>query len=130
MRMASKKEYLDFVVDWLSPLGEITSRSMMGGYVLYCGGTVFALLADNTLYLKADDVTRPRFQALGLKPFQPFPDQPGTMQYYPPPAEFFEDSGVMDEWGRAAVECGRRAQAKRKPKAAKRAMRQRKSRSG
>lgn len=130
MQMASKKEYLDFVVEWLSPLGEIASRSMMGGYVLYCGGTVFALLADNTLYLKADDVTRPRFQAVGLKPFQPFPDQPGTMQYYPPPAEFFEDSDVMGEWGRAAVECGRRAQAKRKPKAAKRATRQRKSRSG
>jgi DNA transformation protein and related proteins len=117
--MASKKEYLDFVADWMSPLGEITSRSMMGGYVLYCGGTVFALLANNTLHLKVDEQTRPRFEALGLKPFQPFPDQPGTMQYYPPPAEFFEDADTMAEWGRAAVECGRRAQAKRKPKGAK-----------
>src|SRR5450432_2553642 len=115
MKMTSKKEYLGLVADWLSPLGEIASRSMMGGYVLYSAGTVFALLADNTLYLKVDDVTRPRFQALGLKAFQPFPDQPGTMQYYPPPAEFFEDPDVMAEWGRAAVECGRRAQARRKP---------------
>jgi DNA transformation protein len=114
--MPSKKEYLDFVAEWLSPLGEITSRSMMGGYVLYCGGVVFALLGDNTLYLKADAVTRPRFQALGLKPFQPFADQPGTMGYYPPPAEFFEDPEVMADWGRAAVDTGRRAQAKRKPK--------------
>ena len=113
--MPSKKEYLDFVVEWLSPLGEITSRSMMGGYVLYCGGVVFALLAESTLYLKADDATRPRFVALGLKPFQPFPDQPG-MRYYPPPAEFFEDPEVMADWGRAAVETGRLAQAKRKPK--------------
>ena len=115
--MPSKKEYLDFVVEWLSPLGEITSRSMMGGYILYCGGVVFALLADSTLYLKADDTTRPRFAALGLKPFQPFPDQPGTMGYYPPPAEFFEDPEVMADWSGAAVEAGRRAQAKRKPKA-------------
>jgi TfoX/Sxy family transcriptional regulator of competence genes len=38
------------------------------------------------------------------------------MQYYTPPAEFFEDSDVMEEWGQAAVEVGRRAQAKRKPK--------------
>lgn len=118
--MPSKKEYLDFVVEWLSPLGEIASRGMMGGHVLYCGGVVFALLADNTLYLKADDATRPRFQALGLKAFQPFPDQPGTMGYYPPPAEFFEDPEAMADWGRAAVETGRRAQAKRKPKPAKR----------
>jgi len=114
--MRSKKEYLDFVVDWLAPLGEITSRSMMGGYVLYCGGVVFALLADNTLYLKVDAETRPRFEALGLKPFQPFPGQPGTMQYYPPPAEFFEDRDAVADWGRAAVETGRRAQSKRKPR--------------
>ena len=117
--MASKQEYLEFVADWMSPLGEITSRSMMGGYVLYCGGTVFALLANSTLHLKVDDLTRPRFEALGLKPFQPFPDQPGTMQYYPPPAEFFEDADAMLEWGQAAVECGRRALAKRKPKGTK-----------
>jgi DNA transformation protein and related proteins len=112
----TKKEYLEFVLEWLSPLGEITSRSMMGGYVLYCGGAVFSLIAENTLYLKADDETRLRFQALGLKPFQPFADQPGTMGYYPPPAEFFEDLEVMANWGAAAVETGRRAQAKRKPK--------------
>jgi DNA transformation protein len=113
------KAYLDFIVDWLAPLGEITSRSMMGGCVLYCDGVVFALIAESSLHLKVDDTTRPRYQALGLKPFQPFPDNPGTMQYYPPPAEFFEDADVMAEWGRAAVEVGKRAAAKRKGKARK-----------
>ena len=114
--MPNKKEYLEFVSDWLAPLGEISQRSMMGGHVLYCDAVVFALVSSNVLYLKADDVTRPRFEALGLGPFRPFPDKPEAMQYYPPPAEFFEDSDVMEEWGRAAVEVGRRAQAKRKPK--------------
>jgi DNA transformation protein len=112
--MAGKKEYLEFVMEWLAPLGEITARSMMGGHVLYCDGTVFALLADNTLYLKADPVTRPRFEMLGLGPFRPFPDRPETMQYYPPPAEFFEDPGVMAEWGRAAIAVGKRAEARPK----------------
>jgi DNA transformation protein len=101
-------------MEWMSPLGEISERSMMGGNVLYCDGLVFALVARNALYLKADDVTRPRFEALGLGAFRPFENNPGTMQFYPPPAEFFEDSEVMEEWGRAAVETGRRAQAKRK----------------
>jgi TfoX/Sxy family transcriptional regulator of competence genes len=41
------------------------------------------------------------------------------MQYYPPPAEFFEDSDVMTEWGRAAVETGKRAAAKKKTKSRK-----------
>ncbi len=112
-----KSAYLDYILDWLSPLGDITSRAMMGGHILYSNGTVFALVAGNALFLKADDTTRPRFEALRLKPFQPFPDKPGTMQYYPPPAEFFEDADVMTEWGRGAVEAGKRAAAKKKPKA-------------
>ena len=113
------KAYLDFILDWLAPLGQITSRSMMGGAVLYCDGIVFALLAESTLYLKVDDETRSGFQALGLRPFQPFPDNPGTMGYYPPPAEFFEDSDAMKDWGSAAVEVGKRASAKKKGKARK-----------
>ena len=117
-----KSAYLDYILDWLSPLGAITSRAMMGGHILYSNGVVFALIAGNALFLKVDDSTRPRFEALNLKAFQPFPDKPGTMQYYPPPAEFFEDADVMAEWGRAAVEVGKRAAAKKKPKAkAKRA---------
>lgn len=126
--MAINKEYLDFVLDWLAPLGDIASRPMMGGCVLYCNGVVFALIAKNTLYLKADDVTRPRYEALGLSAFRPFPDRPdigkpAIMQYYLPPPEFFEDADVMADWGRAAVEVGRRAQTKpKKPTArAKRA---------
>jgi DNA transformation protein len=100
-------------------------RSMMGGCVLYCDGDVFALLAENTLYLKVGEATRPRFEALGLRAFQPFPDKPGTMQYYPPPPEFFEDPDVMAEWGRAAVEVGKQASAKKKSKARKPARRAR-----
>ena len=85
---------------------------------------VFALVADNTLYLKVDDMTRPRFERLGLKPFRPYEDRiealgrkfPEVMQYYLPPAEFFEDADVMNEWGQAAVETGRRARAKKPPR--------------
>ena len=117
--MAVRREYLEFVLDWLAPLGEITNRPMMGGQLLYCDGVLFALLASNALYLKVDDATRPRFASLGLTAFQPFPDNPGTMQYFQPPAEFFEDSDAMREWGRDAVSAGRRAKAKRKPKAAR-----------
>ena len=111
------QSYLDFILDWLSPLGQITYKKMMGGAVLYCDAMVFALVSGSasTFYLKVDDETRPRFEALGLRPFQPFPDNPGTMQYYPPPAEFFEDADAMIEWGRAAVAVGQRAAAKKKP---------------
>ena len=114
--MPNRREYLDFVVEWLSPLGGIASRAMFGGHALYLDGIVFALVADNVLYLKVDDASRPRFEAMGLKAFQPYPDNPGTMQYYPPPPEFFEDRDAMKDWGRGAIEAARRAQLKKAPK--------------
>ena len=112
--MAAKNAYVEWITEWLSPLGEITARSMMGGHVLYCNGIVCALVANGTLYLKVDAATRPRFQTLGLKAFQPFPDKPGTMSYYPPPPEFFENEDVMREWGREAVAVGMRAKVRKK----------------
>lgn len=116
--MAASNDYLDFVVEWMAPLGRITARRMMGGYVLYCDAVVFALIAQNTLYLKVDAETRERFESLKLKPFRPFEGK-GSMSYYPPPAEFFEDSDAMTEWGRMAVGAGMRAgQKKAKKKSA------------
>jgi DNA transformation protein and related proteins len=113
--------YLDFLLDWLSPLGEIMARPMFGGHCLYCDGIVFALTARNTLYLKVDEQTRPRFEALGLKAFQPFEDRPGVMQYYQPPPDFFENADAMSDWAGAAFETGKRARVrKKKPRAAAR----------
>src|SRR5258708_21361830 len=111
--MPTKNDYLEFVAEWLAPLGSIASRSMMGGYILYCDGQVFALIANNTLYLKADSEPRPRFEGSGLKPFYPFEGK-ASMSYYQPPPEFFEDADAMLEWGRAAVGAGLRSK-KKKP---------------
>lgn len=106
-------QYIEFLQEWLSPLGEISARAMFGGHCLYCDGVVFALVASQELFLKVDAVTKPAFEAIGSEPFRPFPDKPEVMQYYPPPPEFFDNSDVMLEWGRAAVAAGRRAKAKR-----------------
>ena len=39
--MASTKEYLDFVMEQLSGLDELSSRAMMGTYILYYRGRIF-----------------------------------------------------------------------------------------
>ncbi len=45
--MASTKEYLDFVLEQLSGLDEISSRSMMGEYIRYYRGRVFGGIYDD-----------------------------------------------------------------------------------
>ena len=50
--MASKKEFLDFVLDQLADLGDVTFRPMMGEYVLYLGGKVIGGVYDDRLLFK------------------------------------------------------------------------------
>jgi DNA transformation protein len=115
--MPARNAYLEFLLEQLGPLGNMSTRAMMGGYCLYCDGIVFALVARNALFLKADDINRPAFQARRLKPFRPFEDQDAVMSYYEAPPEIFEDSDAMREWCGGSVEAGRRAHEKKKGKA-------------
>ena len=50
--MASSKEYLDFVLEQLSELDEISSRAMMGEYILYYRGKVFGGIYDDRILVK------------------------------------------------------------------------------
>ena len=50
--MASTKEYLDFVLEQLSGLYEISHRAMMGEYILYYRGRVFGGIYDDRLLVK------------------------------------------------------------------------------
>ena len=50
--MASTKAYLDFILEQLSELDEISYRAMMGEYVLYYRGKVFGGIYDNRFLVK------------------------------------------------------------------------------
>ena len=50
--MASTKEYLEFVLEQLSEINDISSRAMMGEYVLYYQGKVFGGIYDNRFLVK------------------------------------------------------------------------------
>lgn len=50
--MASSKAYLDFVLEQLSALEEITYRAMMGEYILYYRGKIVGGIYDDRLLVK------------------------------------------------------------------------------
>ena len=50
--MSSTKEYRDFVLEQLSNLNEITSKPMMGEYLLYYNGLLFGGIYDDRLLVK------------------------------------------------------------------------------
>jgi len=50
--MASSKEYLDFILEQLSELDDITYRAMMGEYIIYYRGKVVGGIYDDRFLVK------------------------------------------------------------------------------
>lgn len=50
--MASSKEYLEFIIDQLSGLDDISYRSMMGEYIIYYRGKVIGGIYDDRFLVK------------------------------------------------------------------------------
>ncbi len=50
--MASSKNYLEFVLEQLSELDDVTYRSMMGEYILYFRGKIIGGIYDNRFLVK------------------------------------------------------------------------------
>ena len=61
--MASNKEILNFVLDQLSELEDVTFRAMMGEYILYYRGKIIGGIYDDRLLIK------PTKSAISLMPF-------------------------------------------------------------
>lgn len=50
--MASSKEYLDFILEQLSELDEISYRAMMGEYIIYYRGKIVGGIYDDSFLVK------------------------------------------------------------------------------
>ena len=95
--------FRDFVLDQLDRLGDVAPKAMFGGVGLYCRGLFFGILARDVLYLKVDDRNRPDYERAGMRPFKPYPDRSGTMQYYAVPVDVLESAPDLVEWARKSV---------------------------
>ena len=60
--MASGKEYLDFILEQLSELDDISYRTMMGEYIIYYRGKIVGGIYDNRFLVK------PTNSALAMMP--------------------------------------------------------------
>ena len=50
--MPSSREYLSYIMEQLAPLEGITTRQMMGEYIIYYQGKIAAELCDDRLLVK------------------------------------------------------------------------------
>jgi DNA transformation protein len=109
--------YVEDILERHAPFGAVSSRFMFGGFGLYVDGVMFALVDDATLYLRADEVTRPDFEAIGS---QPWVYEAGgkrtTMSYYRIPEDDFDNTEALRAWFESARGAALRTAAAKKPR--------------
>lgn len=112
--MTREDPFVAHCAELLSAVAAIRVRAMFGGWGLYAGPAMLALVADDELYLKVDGETRAQFVAAGCEPFVwNGPRGPVTFSYFRPPPAALEAPDEMEPWARLALEAARRGRATR-----------------
>ena len=111
--MSVSTGYRTYIVDQLAALPALSTRRMFGGLGLYSGELFFALIDDDVLFFKVDDVNREDYVSRGMKAFVPIPNKP-SLGYFQVPAEVIEEAEELTRWARRSVEVAQRAGAKRR----------------
>jgi DNA transformation protein len=110
--MPKHSEFVDYLLESLASFGFVTAKSMFGGYGIYRGELMFALVADDVLYLKVDDHNRAQFEACGSQPFvYEKQGKPLAMSYYQLPEEALDNSVELCRWAELAYQAALRAAA-------------------
>lgn len=108
-------EFIEYIADLLRPLGSVSARAMFGGYGIYHGDVMFAIVMADTLYFKTTDANRADFDACGLRPFIYARGRKRiVLSFYQAPPEAMDNSDEMCRWARKAYEAAAAVPAKHK----------------
>ncbi len=109
--MTASTGFVEFLQDQLRSVGAVAIRRMFGGAGVFADGIMFALVADDTLYFKADDATRADFEAEDMPVFsyETKDGRKSLMSYWRAPERLFDDPEEMQAWAMKAVGAARRA---------------------
>jgi DNA transformation protein and related proteins len=114
----------DFVVELFAELGQVSVRRMFGGAGAYADGLMFALIADDVIYIKVDEALKADLAAEGSGPFLwtpqhgPRAGEQMEMGYWRLPEAALDEPDLAAQWGRRALKAAQAAAAtkKKKPK--------------
>ena len=113
--MPNTADFIAWVIELARPAARVSARAMFGGHGLYADGIIFAIVVDDTLFLKTDADNGAEFVAQGLEPFV-YTGRSGEktpMSYYRAPEEALENPDAMSHWLRSAMGASLRAAAAR-----------------
>lgn len=108
----------DYLIDLFSEFGPVVLRRMFSGYGIVADGVNFAMALRGGIIFRVDELTIPRYDAEGAKPFQ-YETRNKTVvvkSYRHLPERLYDDPEELAAWARDAVEAAKRAAARKPPK--------------
>ena len=104
--VSRKQAFADQVVEQMDAFALVQAKPMFGGFGIYRDGLMFALIANDQLYFKADDQSEGEFTREGLPPFTyESKGKTARLRYHEAPPEVFDDPQRMAWWARLAYDC-------------------------
>ena len=114
--MTAQADFAAYCAELLAPIGDVRTRRMFGGYGVYVDDAFIAIVSGDTLYLKADEETRPRFEAAGAKRFEyTRQGQQRGAGFWTVPPDAMDSPAGMQPWARLALQAALRARPARRP---------------
>ena len=119
--MAVSADFKAYVEELFAGLGPVRIKAMFGAAGVYADELMFAVIDDDTLYLRVDDEITPRFEAAGSAPFiyRTRDGQEMSLGYWRAPDDALEGPDEAEPWARLALGAALRKKAA-KPKPRKR----------
>jgi DNA transformation protein and related proteins len=113
--MALDEGLVAWVSEAIESIGTLSFRHMMGGATLYCDGVIFAIIAADALWFKADKISDAIWDAAGCERFTfEMKGKTGSMNYRRAPDNVHDDADTLRHWASLALEAGRRVPPKKK----------------
>ena len=107
-------EFIEYVMELFGPFGTVGARRMFGGHGVYLDGLMFAIVSEDTLYLKADEMNRIEFEQAGCEIFGYAREgKRATLGFFRAPEDAMESPELMLPWARTAYAAALRTNAKK-----------------
>ena len=100
--MAVPEDYITYLHDQLSDLGDILGKKMFGGYGFFHEGKMFAMFGYGAFGLKVDDSNRQDYLDEDMEPLST-KSSSKSMPYYEVPVTVIEDRSKLKEWASKSI---------------------------
>ena len=101
-----RNEFSNYILEQLSPLGDLTLGRFFGGQSIKYNGKQFCMVMKNRLYFRVGPASVDKFKEKHSEPFS-YSTKKGQVMvksYYEVPEEILDDADLLLSWARLAIE--------------------------